>query len=342
MTCRAERTWQAGSVAVDLRPLCRWVVEDLEPEVRLDRPGHYAREVGAEVLEVYGTADMACVLHTLGRLEPDVGELDGWSAAFEALQDPTSGWFVERTPSHLPEHATAFAVAAMALIGLRPRHRLVALDPVRSPDDFGRWLEGMDWRDWVYLESHRGAGVASLHHLLPEEAEPGWEEVYLRVLDRHLDPANGMHGDGKPPGGDLDQVGGTFHHLFVLEHLGRPLDHAEARLRSVAGLQRDDGLWDPANPWWLTLDGVYLLGRAADEVPDEAGTARAAIARAVRAVGDRLCTDEARRAAFGVDMGVHALTGVLTMFAEAQRVLGPDEVRTDVALRNVLDERPFV
>ena len=41
-------------------------------------------------------------------------------------------------------------------------------------------------------------------------------------------------------------------------------------------------------------------------------------------------------------MGTHNLVALLSFFAEAQRHLGGDEIRTEAPLELVLDRRPFI
>ncbi len=331
------------SDVVDVRDFVDWIRDDLVAATRRGRVGHHARRLDGGPQDVYGTSDIACILWSIGALDDvDPDEVADWQAAFDALQDPATGWFVEREPSHLEIHAAAFAVAAQALLGVEPAHPLRFLDRWRDPESIAGWLGGLDWERFVYLFSHEGAGVASLAALRPQEFGPGWLDRFFVELDRYVDPATGMHGVGKPAAGDTDQIGGTFHYAFVHEHCGVPLPHSAARVDAVLGLQRDDGLWDEANPLWLTLDGVYLLTRAVADVPGRRAGVEAAVARALRWLGDRVVDPASRHVLFGGDLGVHGVTAAISTLAEGQRFLGPDVVVTEEPLQLVLDERPFV
>ena len=350
----------------DVEPLLRWIREVAEPELRAPTgpgepwtPGAYRRCTAQGSVDLYGSADLACVRWSLDDLPPPADRAR-WVEVLGAFQDPRTGWFVERGPAtHVALHVTAYAVAALELLGAGPPHRLGFLDGLLAPEQVGAFLDARDWRDWAYLESHAVAGLASLvanAAALPPGAPahvPGgradaFAAAWLAGLDARLDPASGMHGEAKPPGGDLDQVGGTFHHAFCAEHWGSPVAHPRARIDAVLGLQRPDGLWDPANPHWLTLDGVWLVGRAleqtaADGEPHRADDVRAAVGRAVDAVLAPLAGEAGRRAALlDADMGSHSLVAVVSLLAEARRCLGPDAVRTATPLRLVLDRRPFV
>jgi hypothetical protein len=260
-----------------------------------------------------------------------------------AFQSPTTGHFVERgQPSHVELHVSAYAIAALELLGHLPAHALRFAEPLRSPAAITAFLGTLDWADWVYLESHAGAGIGSIFANVPWLGSPPWFDAYFGALDAHLDPANGMHGDGKPAGGDIDQIGGTFHYAFLHETFHRRLAHAEARIDSVLGLQRPDGLWDPDNPLWLTLDGVYLLSRGVRHTGHRRVDVETAIGRALDDVADRCLSADGRRRSFCGLMGTHSLTAAVSLLAEAQAFLGIEAVRSDVPIRLVLDRRPFV
>lgn len=324
---------------IDLRPFVAWITDGLVPSTRCGPIGHHARRVGGTVADVYGVADVACILWSIG---DDVGRRDRWLDAFTALQDPTTGAFVEREPSHLVIHATAFSVAAMELLDLEPAHPLRVLERWHDVGSIEPWLAGLDWERYAYLFSHEGAGVASLAAIRPRDFADGWLDGFFRALDGYLDPATGMHGRNKPAAGDLDQIGATFHYAFVHEHCDVELRGARERIDAILGLQRPDGLWDPDNPWWLTLDAVYLLSRGSRQVPERRDRVDVALRSAAGWLADHVADAETCRRSFGDDMGVHAVTAAVSAFAVLQAHFGPDEVVTDEPLRLVLDRRPFV
>ena len=328
----------------DLRPFVAWIVDEYEPSLRAgSAAGAYASQPGGDHPELYGVADTACVLHTLDRLRPSEEERRQWAAAFAEFQDRASGHYVERGPAtHVELHATAFAVAAMELLDLEPEHPLWFADDYRLPSAVTDFVHGLDWHEWVYLESHRGAGLGAIAANLPGFGSPAWFESYFFALEAHLDAANGMFGDDKPPAGDLDQIGGTFHYAFLYEWAHRRLPHRSARIDAVLALQRDDGTWDPGNPLWLTLDGVYLLTHDVGHTGHRRAEVEAAVARSVAFTAD-LVLDEHRRAeTFARPMGTHALVAAVSLFADAQRFLGAERIVTDRPLQLVLDRRPFI
>jgi hypothetical protein len=284
---------------------------------------------------------------TAGRLPPYPQDRVRWIHAIQSFQDPHTGWFMEgEEPSHVEWHVTAYAVAALQLLDARPRHTIEAALLLTDPAALRRRLDGLDWTDWVYLESHTGAGIGSVFTMLDEllpvpEDRSRWFDTYFDAVDAHLDPRTGLHGDHKPAIGDLDQLGGTFHYAFLYEHHRRSLRFARRRLDSVAGLQQASGLWDAANPWWLTLDGAYLLRTATRDATGGAGRAHRCTVRAVTAVVDRWCPSERERLLETSPMASHDLVAVTTLLAEAGQALRwtwPGGRH----LRSVLLHRPFI
>ncbi|MCK2218500.1 hypothetical protein MF672_032590 [Actinomadura sp. ATCC 31491] len=334
----------------DLRPFTTWIAEEFLPAAKAG-PGvaDYGQSPGAGRPALYGTADAACILYTLDRL--DTGPARVWLQALARYQDHRSGYFVDDTPILPTAHNTGFAVAAMQLFephlhdGVTPLGRLSFAEPMRDTAWTGRFFDTLDWRSRCYEAGEIVTGLASALFNVGGVVEPQWFDWLVGYVESSKwDAATGLAGVGKPAHGDLDQIGGTFHFDFLWAALGRALPHAEARARTLLGLQRSDGLWDEHNPWWLTFDSVYMLGRTLPHLPaDQAGRVRDAIAGAVTALAGR-ALDSGRRKQDFTDhwQGVHMLTGALSAFAYAQQVFGTETLRTDRPLRLVLDRRPYI
>ncbi len=331
-----------GRAALDLRPFVNWILDELEPAVRVEpTPGAYARELGADDVELYGTTDMACILHTIGHLHPRPEERDAWVATILGFQGP-GGEIRERDPTHDVLHNTAFAVGALELLGTHIDSPPTFVDPYRDPAAALELVEGLDWQRSVWGSSHRGAGLGALFAMIPDLAPPGWFDAYFEALDARVDPTNGMLGDDREPGGDIDQIGGTFHYLFLYEWAHRPMPQAEARIDAVLGLQQGDGRWFELSPHWLTLDALYILTRSGPRSGYRTADVDAAVRAAAAAVAADALDERRRSERFGGPLGVHELTAAVSILAEAQRRLGSGEVRTDRPLRLVLDRRPFI
>lgn len=327
---------------IDVRPFVEWVDGEYEASVRVSSSsGHYTRRPGERAIDLYGVADMACVLATIDRLHPTDAEREEWADAFASFQDD-EGFFVEALPTHDRLHSTAYAVAAMELLFLRPRKPLTFARQQASPEAVTQFLDSLNWQTDVYMESHKGAGLGSIFALDPSLNSRELFDAYFAVLDRRFDPANGMLGDCKPPLGDIDQIGGTFHYHFLYEWHHRRPPFPEARVDAVLGLQQDNGFWTDASVLWVTLDALYLMTRTVERTGYRYDDVRDATRRALTALEAQVLQGDHRSEHFGWYLGVHSLTAALSILAEGQRFLGAEEVVSDRPLRLVLDRRPFV
>lgn len=324
----------------DLREFVQWILSEFEPSVRLPGgAGRYARAPGETMPELYGVSDMACILYSIGALHPTEPQRGEWAAAFQTLQDPATGWLLEKTPTHSPLHNTAFALAAMQLLDLVPQHP-VKMGPEYA--DVRAFLGSLNWKTAVYGESHKGAGLGSIYALVPALGTPPWFAEYFAVCDSLFDAHNGMMGTDKPPGGDFDQVGGTFHYAFLYQYFNRPMPHPEARIDAVLRLQQPDGYWHPTNHLWLTLDAIYLLTRTLRQQPHRFDDVRAVVRRVMEVFQREVFSPDGRKKALAGNLPVHSLTAAISLAAEAQQFLGAHEVVTERPLRLVLDRRPFI
>ena len=191
------------------------------------------------------------------------------------------------------------------------------------------------------MQSHKGAGLASIFAQVPETVPYEWFDEYFELMDGYFDANNGMIGFNKPKNGDLDQVGGTFHYLFVYEYFRRPSPYPEQRIDAILSLQHSNGSWERENNfWWLTMDAVYMLCRAVYRTGHRRDDVRAALQKTMECCWLRMNDAELRKKDFeGV---VHTLVGAITCFAEVQMFLGRQEVYSDDPLFNILDKRPFI
>jgi len=328
----------------DLREFIRWIVDEFEPSCRVDDSGgSYAMAPGGAAVHLYGISDMACSLYAIGALHPSEEERGQWAMHFQALQDPESGYLLATNPrSHGFLHNTAFALGAMNLLGLRPLHPLRFAAEYDTREKVQAWLDGFDWQSGVYGGSHDGAGLASALALVPGTVPPEWFQWYFDHLDTYIDPNNGMLGRDKPAEGDTDQIGGTFHYAFIYEHFHRRMPCAEARVDAILGLQLDNGEWDTGNPWWMTIDALYMITRGVRHAQYRADDVREAVRRTMATCLERVMDSACRQEYFGKGGGVHNLTAATNLFAEAQEFLGSHEIVTDDPMRLILDKRPFI
>jgi len=325
----------------DMRGFVHWILAEYEPSIRLPGgAGRYPRQPGQSTPALYGVADMACTLYTINALHPSVTERAQWADAFELFQNPETGWFLEKDPKTLtPQHNTAFALAAMQLLDLIPRHQ------VKMGTEYFQirtYLNSLNWRTGVYPDSHKGAGVGSIYALVPALHSPDWFAEYFATCDKLFDPKNGLMGRDKPAEGDIDQVGGTFHYSFLYQFFNREMLYPEKRIDTVLGLHRPDGYWSPSNHLWMTLDAIYLMTRTLRYCPHRFEDVRASVRQTLQVLQRDVFSPEGRKETFSKVDGVHSLTAAISIVAEAQQFLGAREVITDWPLKLVLDRRPFI
>lgn len=330
----------ARSGAYDLREFCNWLVNELEPSVRLTGgAGRYARKPGDKTMELYGTSDMACILYSLGKLNPDEKQRAEWAEALQSFQDPQTGYLIEKDPTHDKLHNTAFCLAAMQLLDMLPKYPLKFASEYK---DIRAFMGTIDWEKNVYVDSHKGAGIGSIFALSPELHDPKWFAEYFAVCDSLFDPNNGMMGKNKPPGGDADQIGGTFHYSFLYNHFNRRMPYPEKRIDAIIALQQPDRYWRGDNHVWLTLDAIYLLTRTVRYHPYRVDDVHRVVRQTMDTLMTELFSPEGRQKAFSPKIFVHSATAAISIAAEVQQFLGVDQVITDWPLKLVLDRRPFI
>ncbi len=336
----------------DLRPFSAWIHDEYLPSAKIGAgPADYGLRPGGHRRALYGAADAACILYTLDALATDEPAAREWLDVLGTYQDPTSGFFVAETASLAKAHNTGFAVGAMNLFEPNlindelPKHALAFARLIEDPTEAERYSDSLDWRGDCYAAGERLIGLASTFANVSGVVAPEWFDWLVGYIEkRKFDPATGMVGVDKPPQGDKDQIGGTFHFDFFWASRDRELPHPQARASALLDLQQSSGLWDPHNPWWLSLDAVYMLGRTMPSLPaDAAKAARSAIVLTANALADRAADPAQRVTDFGdAWMGVHMLTGAISFFAYLQQILGHDAVITERPLRLVLDRRPYI
>lgn len=324
----------------DLRPFCKWLIDNLEPSARLPGgAGQYARKPGETVPELYGTTDMACILYSLGKLNLTEQQRSEWIAAIQSFQNPETGYLIEKSPTHDKLHNTAFALAALNLLDATPKHPLTFATEFK---DIKSFLATIDWEKNVYVDSHKGAGVGAIYALAPELHDPKWFDAYFAECDSLFDPNNGMMGKKKPPGGDSDQIGGTFHYSFIYNHFNRKMPYPEKRIDSIIALQQPDRYWRADNHLWLTLDAIYLLTRTLRHRAYRVEDVRQLIYNTMDALMAEVFAAKVPEMAFSPRTTVHSATAAISIAAEVQQFLDSDVVITDWPLKLVLDRRPFI
>lgn len=299
---------------------------------------HNPRDLG---VTVYGCADAAHVLYTLGELPGDPAGRAAWIATLRSFQDPATGLF--SSSDHHPLHTTAFVAGALELFDARPLHPLRALAPYATREGLRSLLESLDWTGQPWAESHRGAGIYAAM-VLAGDLSPEWEDWYFAWLGENQDPATGLWRRGcldTPRSAPrFHHLASTFHYLFNHDYARRPLRHAEALVDFCLELHRS-GQLPPmgAGLSWNEIDFLYTLRSLQKRTSHRAAESRAVIA----AIAEQLVASLGRIAP-DTDEGLndlHTLFAGLCSLAVVQEAL-PGFLRTPRPLRLVLDRRPFL
>ena len=131
---------------------------------RLANEGEYARwlwqdEKGVRDLGIneYGCADAANILYTIGDFIQEPLKRESWIKTLRNLQNPDTGLFTE--PTHHFIHTTAHCIAALELFDAMPSYPLKALMKYKEKDELYNLLQGLDWENAPWPQSHQGAGI---------------------------------------------------------------------------------------------------------------------------------------------------------------------------------------
>jgi hypothetical protein len=354
--CDSSRTLRLDAFLSQVEPfLQRFHVEraGFDPH---DLRGYFSVRASGKT-DLYGSADMVFVLWILDELESrttDSGRRE-WVSVLQSFQDRRTGLF-QPGPDAAESaiHATAFATAALKLLGSRPRHPHAWAEPLFADRETIRhWVDSLDWSQ-IWTGSHElGAAAAVIDAprgiQLPEE----WADWILEALTERLDPKTGFWKNGvfdriwrKPTTVDL---GGAAHFWWIYHHLGRPIPHPEKVIANVLALQRETGLWgtrlfNGAYPQGIDFDALIGLRLAWLQLPEEARAARRS--PMVAALERYSCAAEAHLNGEGsverLFRTSHKLVGTLNALAELdllhRTLTGAPKLETPRPLRSALTE----
>lgn len=296
---------------------------------------------GGPVPSLYGLVDQVLLRFALGgpwaaSLQE---EADAWAAAIGAFC-AADGRFIEHETWHLWEHATAYAVAGLALLGRRPGRPLAALAALDTKAALLRWLRRCNW-ELVWPGSHQIGGLAAVA-AVEGPPTPDWFDWYFDLLDRRVDPRTGFWARGlvhriKPAG--VHEMAGAVHMYWVYHHQGRPLLCPGRIVDATLALQRPGGLFGAPPAFCRELDGVWTLIHASDQAGGyRASEVRAACRRCLEAVVAVLNDPELLRRRY---LSSHRLVGALQSVAAVQGRY-PELLDTPVPLRCVVDRVPWM
>jgi hypothetical protein len=307
--------------------------------------------------DLYGSADMVFVLWILGELENRTtaeGRRE-WVSVLQSFQDRRTGLFQPgQVAAEGTMHATAFATAALRLLGSRPRHPHAWAEPLfADPEAIRRWVHSFRWNQ-IWSGSHElGAAAAVIDAPEGIDLPEKWADWTLAALTEKIDPRTGFWKNGvldriwrRPTTVDL---GGAAHFWWIYHHLGHPIPHPEKVVSHILALQRETGLWgarlfNGAHPQGIDFDALNGLRLAWLHLPEEARSARrgqilAALDRYACAADAHLNQDGSVERLFRTS---HKLVGALNALAELdllhRTLAGAPKLETPVPLRSALTE----
>jgi hypothetical protein len=319
-----------------------------------DLRGRFSSRAGGRT-DLYGSADMVFVLWILGELESRTttpGRQE-WVSMIQSFQDPRTGRFQPGEAAvESATHATAFATAALKLLGSRPLHPHAWAEQLfADPGAIRQWVDSLNWHQ-IWSGSHELGAVAAVIDApqgirLPDE----WADWTLAALTEKLDDETGLWKNGvldlvwrRPTTVDL---GGAAHFWWVYHHLGRPIPHPEKVIDNILALQRETGLWgtrlfNGAYPQGIDFDALNGLRLAWSQLSEESRSARRS--QIVTALDRYACAAIAHLEANGsverLFRRPHKLVGTLNALAELdllyQALTGRPKLETAVPLRSAL------
>jgi hypothetical protein len=264
-----------------------------------------------------------------------------------------AGWFVKRNiRGHGKEHATAYALGALELLGLPDnRDYLELATPLTGADEllldakrFRKWISRLglkiDFKDpvggagwnYVWRNSHIVGGVAAAVGMRRGDFErrlgaEAVEEFFARLfawLDREVNPKTGLWQRAvwnwfyKKP--TIIDMGGAAHFYWVYYRAERPFPAPAALIRSTASIQRETGLYRD-EPMCIDFDANFHIVRAFLQLPEaERAELRETATRALERNAEGIARAFAERPLREIYRDSHGLPGALAALIECAKM----------------------
>ncbi len=260
-----------------------------DPRTRFDPRdlrGRFSSRAGGHT-DLYGSADLVFVLWILGELESRTttpGRQE-WVSTIQSFQDPQTGRFRPGEAAvESSTHATAFATAALTLLGSRPLHpHKWAEQRFATPEAIREWVDSFNWSQ-IWTGSHEvGAAAAVIDAPQGIRLPAEWADWTVEAFTERVDGKTGFWKNGM-----LDRVwhrpttidlGGAAHFWWIYHHLGRPIPSPEKVIANILALQRQTGLWgtrlfNGAYPQGIDFDALNGLRLAWLQLSEETRASR--------------------------------------------------------------------
>ncbi|MBD3316124.1 MAG: hypothetical protein GF344_10075 [Chitinivibrionales bacterium] len=305
---------------------------------------------GAGEPDLYGTIDAVYALHIAGLLEEcsSPSERVQWAQEIRGCRD-SQGWFTKRNyRGHGREHATAYALGGLRLLGdTEPCGSIVELEPILSDErSFSKWINRLGFQSlrdiarknlgWHYLwrSSHIGGGVAAIVGEMKDRGEiwigaphgpDAWLSRFLDWLDMRPKKSTGLWQRAlwqffyrKPTVIDL---GGAAHFWWIYEKCNRPIPYPANLIPSIVSVQKPNGLYKGETPFCIDFDAVNGIITAISQLnAKEHGNAYSSAATSIEKSWNALIAILS-----SVDLSTlyphsHGLPGALAALAECGRM----------------------
>lgn len=320
------------------------IIRNSVEEHKLDT-GKYSRWIFGENrdlgLNEYGCADAANILYSIGDFPQDLNERSSFIKTLQAMQDPETGLFSEKT--HHIFHTTAHCSAALELFDAKPLYKCKALEKYLTKEGLYNLLENeIDWTN-PWDGSHVGAGI--LPSLVNTDmATLQWKDWYFQWLWEHTDPETGFICHKKCDAPLYSYMAGGFHYMFNIESEHRPLRFPEKVIDSCLELMQM-GDSTPKNAGmksfigFIDIDVVYCLTRAMRQTPHRFYEAKKELEDYAEKYLNMFYRIDYKTDKYFNDL--HSLFGAACCLCELQSAL-PGKIITSKPLKLVLDRRPFI
>lgn len=323
---------------------------------RLDNEGEYARYLWQNEendrkmgLNEYGCADAVNILYTINEFPRDIALRQAHINVLQSMQEPDTGLFKEAT--HHVIHTTAHCTAALELFDALPLYKFKALEKYKTPEGLTALLDGLDWENKPWPQSHQGAGIYAAMKL-NEEVDEAWEKTYFDWMWENADPNLGFWKKeiiGNNPEQLFAYMGAGFHYLFNHEYAKMPVRYPERIIDTCLELYENKRIGDKIGAYdndkfgqyigFLEIDWVYSVTRSLRQCGYRRDDCMKAIRKFAKEYIEWLYSIDYKTHDGFNDL--HMLFGTTCALAELQATL-PGELTTSKPLRLVLDRRPFI
>jgi len=230
---------------------------------------------------LYGICDIIFNLFIANKIDSylnshEIETKEGWIKEIQSYQNPKTGWFKDnyfnykfRSPlTGQWQHATAFAVSALKLLGASPKYRFQFVKKLDTRKKVEEWLRKVpEWGLFFWPGSHRGGGIGAIFATLGKDFYPhdDFFQWYFDWLDKKADPKVGFWRLGwnhkLKKRLTKHELGGAIHYYWIYEFMGRAIPYPKRVIDSTLKLQNDHGLWDDDVPYCIDLDAIFSLLR---------------------------------------------------------------------------------